>query len=65
MGITIITTISKQMEEGRTSTWRFIRTPEGFCAMGGNYKLLPYRDEAAMKKSLKWFESKGYKPVAA
>ena len=61
----IITTMSKSMEGGRVSTWRFIQTDEGFCAVGGNYKLLQYRDEAAMRKSLAWYASKGYTPVGA
>ena len=59
----IIATLTKTMDEGRVSTWRFIQMPEGFCAVGGNYKLLQYRDEAGMKKSLAWFQSKGYASV--
>ena len=61
----IIATLTKTMDEGRVSTWRFVQLPEGLCAIGGNYKLLQYRDESAMKRSRAWFESKGYKPVVA
>jgi len=62
---TIHQTMSKTMEGGRVSTWRFVQTDEGFCAIGGNYKLLQYRTESAMRKSIEWYASKGYKPVAA
>ena len=61
----IHSTMSKTMEGGRVSTWRFVQTDEGFCAIGGNYKLLQYRTESAMRKSIEWYASKGYKPVAA
>ena len=59
----VITTLSKNIE-GRQSTWRFVQMPEGFCAIGGNYKLLQYRDESAMNRSKEWFLSKGYSVVA-
>ena len=59
----IITTLSKQLDD-RVSTWRFVKFPEGYCAIGGNYKIVSYRSEAAMKKSLAWFQSKGFKSVA-
>ena len=39
-------------------------TDEGFCSVGGNYKLLQYRTKAAMDKSIAWYASKGYKAVA-
>ena len=61
----IIATATKTMEGGRVSTWRFIQTDEGYCAVGGNYKLLQYRDESAMRKSLTWYKSKGYALVEA
>ena len=61
----VITTMSKTMDDGRVSTWRFIQTDEGFCSVGGNYKLLQYRTKAAMDKSIAWYASKGYKAVAA
>ena len=52
------------MEDGRVSTWRFIQTTEGYCSVGGNYKLLQYRDKASMEKSIKWYLSKGYTQVS-
>ena len=55
----VLATLTKQIED-RTSTWRFIETPEGFCAIGGNYKLVSYRNKAAMRKSYAWFKSNGY-----
>ena len=55
----VIATLTKKLED-RNSTWRFVKTPEGYCAIGGNYKLVSYRSEAAMKKSLAWFQSKGF-----
>ena len=55
----VIATLTKQIED-RTSTWRFVETPEGFCAVGGNYKLISYRSKAAMNKSYKWFVGNGY-----
>ena len=62
---TVIQTVQKTMDDGRVSTWRFIQTTEGFCSVGGNYKLLQYRDKAAMEKSIKWYLSKGYTVVTA
>ena len=62
--INIIETLSKKIDSDSTSTWRFVETPEGFCALGGNYKLISFRNEYAMKKSIKWFASKGYKSAA-
>ena len=61
----VISTLSKTMDDGRVSTWRFIQTDEGYCSVGGNYKLLQYRSKAAMDKSIAWYVSKGYTPVAA
>ena len=55
----VLFTLSKQIDD-RTSTWRFIQTDEGFCAIAGNYKLLSYRNKYGMEKSKKWFMSKGY-----
>ena len=60
----IIATMSKTMDDGRVSTWRFIQTDEGYCSVGGNYKLLQYRSKAAMDKSIAWYVSKGYAQVA-
>lgn len=60
----IVTTLSKKIDSESTSTWRFIETPDGYCAIGGNYKLISFRNEYSMKKSIKWFTSKGYKTVA-
>lgn len=60
----VIATMSKTMDDGRVSTWRFIQTDEGFCSVGGNYKLLQYRNKAAMDKSIAWYASKGYTAVA-
>ena len=59
----VITTLTKQLDD-RTSTWRFVKFPEGYCAIGGNYKLVSYRSEAAMKKSIAWFASKGFTAAA-
>ena len=58
----VLATLTKQIGD-RTSTWRFVETPEGFCAIGGNYKLVSYRSKDAMKKSYKWFQSNGYAAV--
>lgn len=55
----VLLTLSKQIDD-RTSTWRFIQTPDGYCAIAGNYKLLSYRNQFGMQKSIKWFKSKGY-----
>ena len=57
--MTIVHTLTKKLDD-RTSTWRFVQTPEGYCAIGGNYKLISFRNEAAMKKSIAWFASKGF-----
>ena len=62
--INVITTLTKKIDDDSSSTWRFVETPEGYCALGGNYKLISFRNEYAMKKSIKWFASKGYKSVA-
>ena len=51
------------MEGDRVSTWRFVQTDEGYCAVGGNYKLIQYRDRASMDKSIAWYLDKGYAPV--
>ena len=55
----IITTLTKQIDD-RKSTWRFVKTPEGYCAIGGNYKLVSYRSKSAMDRSIKWFTDKGF-----
>ena len=55
----VVTTMTKTNDD-QTFTWRFCETPEGFCAVGGNYKLISYRSQAAMDRSIKWFESKGF-----
>ena len=58
--MTIIQTLTKQLED-RKATWRFVQTPDGdYCSIGGNYKIISYRSEAAMKKSIAWFLSKGF-----
>ena len=58
----IVHTLSKKLED-RTSIWRFVEVDGKFCAIGGNYKLISYRSEAAMKKSIAWFASKGYATI--
>ena len=60
----LLTTLTKTID-GRVSTWRFVKTPDGLCSIGGNYKLLQYRSEFSMNKSKAWFLSKGYTEVAA
>ena len=55
----VITTLTKKIDD-RQSTWRFVEVPEGFCAIGGNYKLVQYRSKSAMERSIKWFTDKGY-----
>ena len=62
---TVLQTLTKTMDDGRVSTWRFIQTTEGYCSVGGNYKLHQYSDKAAMEKSIKWYLSKGYSVVTA
>ena len=56
----VLFTLSKQMDDDRTSIWRFVQTDEGFWAIAGNYKLLSYRNKFGMDRSKKWFMSKGY-----
>ena len=58
----IVHTLSKKLDD-RISTWRFVEVEGKFCAIGGNYKLISYRSEAAMKKSIAWFASKGYATI--
>ena len=60
----VLFTLTKQID-GRTSNWRFIKTPEGLCSIGGNYKLVQYRSEYAMNKSKQWFLDKGFTLVSA
>ena len=60
----VLTTLTKAIDSDSTSTWRFVETPEGFCAIGGNYKIISFRNEYAMRKSIKWFTNKGYKQAA-
>ena len=48
------------MDDGRISNWRFVKTDEGYCSIGGNYKILQYKSEFSMNKSKDWFVSKGY-----
>ena len=55
----VLFTLTKVID-GRTSNWRFVAVDDGFCAIGGNYKLLQYRSKAGMEKSKKWFLDKGY-----
>jgi len=56
----LLFTLSKKMDDGRVSNWRFVKTDDGFCSIGGNYKLLQYKSEFGMNKSKDWFMSKGY-----
>ncbi len=60
---TVHMTLTKSMEGDRVSTWRFVQTDEGYCAIGGNYKLIQYRDRTSMDKSIAWYLDKGYAPV--
>ena len=57
--MTLLHTLTKDVTD-RTSTWRFVETADGLCALGGNYKVIPFRNKAAMTKSLAWFISKGF-----
>ena len=57
--MTLIKTLTKKIDD-RTSTWRFVEVEEGYCAIGGNYKLVQYRSKPAMNKSINWFIDKGY-----
>jgi hypothetical protein len=56
-------TLTKNID-GRTSNWRFVKVDGGYCAIGGNYKLLQYRNEAGLQKSKAWFMEKGYAQVS-
>lgn len=58
----VLKTLTKKIED-RQSTWRFVQVPEGYCAIGGNYKLVQYRSKSAMERSIKWFTDKGYTVV--
>ena len=60
----VLCTLTKSID-GRTSNWRFVKTAEGLCAIGGNYKLVQYRSEYSMNKSKQWFLDKGYTEVTA
>lgn len=57
--------MTKQLPDGRDSNWRFIQTNDGLCSIGGNYKILQYRNRAGMDKSIAWFKSIGYSVAAA
>ena len=59
----VLFTLTKNID-GRTSNWRFVKVDDGYCAIGGNYKLLQYRDERGMEKSKKWFMEKGFALVS-
>ena len=61
--MTVLHTLTKKLDGDRQSTWRFVEIEGTYCAIGGNYKLVSYRSEAAMKKSIAWFASKGYATV--
>jgi len=56
----VLFTLTRQMDDGRISNWRFVKTDEGYCSIGGNYKILQYKSEFSMNKSKDWFVSKGY-----
>ena len=60
----VLATLTKTID-GRVSTWRFCKMAEGLCAIGGNYKLVQYRNEWSMNKSKQWFLDKGYAEVVA
>ena len=59
----VLFTLTKNID-GRTSNWRFVKVDDGYCAIGGNYKLLQYRNQAGLEKSKKWFLEKGYAQVS-
>ena len=61
--MTVLHTLSRQLEGDRKSTWRFVEIEGAYCAIGGNYKLVSFRSKAAMDKSIAWFASKGYATV--
>ena len=58
--MTHLFTMTKHLPDGRMSNWRFIQTPDGLCALGGNAKILQYRNRVGMTKSVNWFKSKGF-----
>ena len=55
----LLFTLTKEID-GRKSNWRFVKNDDGLCAIGGNYKLLQYRNTAGMNKSRDWFLAHGY-----
>ena len=59
----VLFTLTKNID-GRTSNWRFVKVDDGYCAIGGNYKLIQYRNESGMEKSKKWFMEKGFALVS-
>ena len=59
----VVQTLTKQLDD-RVATWRFVEVDGQYCAIGGNYKLVSYRSEAAMKRSIAWFNSKGFTAAA-
>ena len=63
--MTHLFTMTKQLPDGRASNWRFIDTPDGLCALGGNKKVLTYRNRVGLDKSVAWFKTKGYSVVPA
>ena len=56
----VLFTLTRQMDDGRISNWRFVKTDEVYFSIGGNYKILQYKSEFSMNKSKDWFVSKGY-----
>ena len=40
----VLFTLTKTID-GRVSNWRFVKVDDGYCAIGGNYKLLQYRNQ--------------------
>ena len=67
--MTIITTLTKTMDDGRVSTWRFLEVDGKYCSLAGNYKHMRYSSKSNMNDSIRWFKSVGYQeqatPVAA
>ena len=62
--MTIIKTLTKAMDDGRVSTWRFLEIDGKYCSLAGHYKHMKYSSIANMNDSISWFKSVGYSELA-
>ncbi len=62
--MTIIKTLTKTMDDGRVSTWRFLEIDGKYCSLAGHYKHMKYSSIANMNDSISWFKSVGFSELA-